>query len=937
MNLPFFENVYIKAVLIFIISGSLPALIHASNFSNYETILCKVKSSVNLETCINIKNANGTANMKERNGSIFVYEGTQCASRIGSHSYTLFQCVKGRWVMDQYITAKTVHRSKRFVEECYEFPCDRPKRRNRVPSITCPYVSTKYAGGGDSSVRVWWNEPRVAEIDMGSVDIQLIEGGQPGTWFDEGSHTIVYMAKDSSGEYATCSFTFNVIANTCQAPPSVDHGQFTCGSDGYNYLSTCYLSCSAGYVIERDNSIRCQTSKQWTSAGSCIVDVEPPRLDCGPNITAFAGPKLGKTSVTWTPVNATDNSRADVRVESDLPSGYLFEVGQTDVHFTARDASGNIGRCTKFITVTVKRCPNYQPIENANVSCSHANAYGSECVSVCNQGYQMVGADSQTCQENQTWSGSKPACNSRECGNPPFVAHGNYSCPSGLRYKNLCSLNCSAGYLPVTPTTIVCKSDQQWSQAGSCVDIEAPQFTKGCTRDFEVIAAAVRQRNYVRFTLPEAVDNSGEGVVITSNPISGSDFPLGASRVVVSATDSTGNQDNCSFSITVKSISCDAPNVNTSAKNVIVYDCPDQFVYGASCLMHCSNGDQIIGSNRMTCDKTRNSTQLDWKIDGNSFPFCNPHSCSKLNSPDNGALACNTSDGASEVCIVMCNDQYTYPYQTPFKFSCSKRTGTWLPNNTVQSCGKKRKPIAVTTELQFYYYTGSCSNDSATIKDKFLQTLGVSILRDACSEDSPCSVDTVELSCGAVVRRKRRDTSNVTFEFKISVVINIGEYKDLGDDEKTSKYYDDIVMGINAKIQTKADAGLLNIQSIGTLNKIEYGQVGLKCEPGTKMAQRLMACAGCGAGYMFINETESCQACPVGTYQEQDVAFSCTSCPDGQTTKDQGSTALTKCLDTEPNIVLISAAISAGACCVLITLFLTFFIYKRMRKRSIKT
>ncbi|XP_059171312.1 sushi, von Willebrand factor type A, EGF and pentraxin domain-containing protein 1-like isoform X2 [Physella acuta] len=862
MNLPLFENIYSKAGPIYIIFGSLVALIHASNFSNDEKILCKLKSYMNIETCFNIKNQNGLANLAERNGRTFVSEGTLCETNISPETFKIQQCVKGQWIKVQDKKAWIVHRSKRNFWDGSDFNFNIPSNLlpNRNPSVTCPSIPLiYYADKGEVSVAVWWNQPNVSDPDGDTVSVSLSQGSQPGVRFEEGSYTISYMAQDNRGAAATCSFAFNVIVRrcpnentyidrgsascqpfqrniygaqceyrcdvgyeltgatriqcesnsqwtapkpvcrpiTCQAPPVVEHGQFTCGSGGYSYLSTCYLSCEAGYAIERDSSIRCQVNKQWTCAGFC----------------------------------------------------------------------------------TVKRCPYYQPIENAAVSCSHDNAYGSECISVCNQGYQMVGANSQTCQENQTWSGTKPAC--------------NY--------------------------------------------IEAPQFTKGCTRDFEVIAAAVRQRNYVRFTLPEAVDNSGEGVVITSNPISGSDFPLGASRVVVSATDSTGNQANCSFSITVKSISCDAPNVNTSAKNVIVYDCPDQFVYGASCFMHCSNGDQIIGSNRMTCDKTRNSTQLDWKIDGNSFPFCNPQSCSKLNSPDNGALACNTSDGASEVCIVMCNNQYTYPYQAPFKFSCSKRTGIWLPNNTVQSCVKIRKPIAVTTELQFYYYTGSCSNDSATIKDKFLQALGVSIFRDACSEDSPCSVDTVELSCGAVVRRKRRDTSNITFEFKISVVINIGEYKDLGDDEKTSKYYDDIVMGINAKIQTKADAGLLNVQSIGTFNKIEYGQVGLKCEPGTKMAQRVMACAGCGAGYMFINETESCQACPVGTYQDQDVAFSCTPCPDGQTTKDKGSTDLTQCLDTGTNIVLISAAISAGAFCVLIGLFLTFFIYKRMRKRSIKT
>lgn len=59
---------------------------------------------------------------------------------------------------------------------------------------------------------------------------------------------------------------------------------------------------------------------------------------------------------------------------------------------------------------------------------------------------------------------------------------------------------------------------------------------------------------------------------------------------------------------------------------MIVYDCPDQYVYGASCWMNCSSGDPLTGSNRVTCDKVNKAMDLDWKIDGNAFPYCNRNS-----------------------------------------------------------------------------------------------------------------------------------------------------------------------------------------------------------------------------------------------------------------------------------------------------------------------
>ncbi|XP_059171308.1 sushi, von Willebrand factor type A, EGF and pentraxin domain-containing protein 1-like isoform X2 [Physella acuta] len=686
-------------------------------------------------------------------------------------------------------------------------------------------------------------------------------------------------------------------AIACAAPPTVENGKFTGCLGGYPYMSKCILTCKTGYVVDITDTIRCLSNRSWTVPGICR-DIAPPVLNCGAQkIEVYAGPKLSNVPVQWPPVTAVDNSNFSYPVESDIQSGAFFDIGVITVTFTAEDKQKNIGRCTKTISVIVKRCPPYEPDENANVSCSHSNAYGSVCTSVCNDGYLLVGADSQTCQENKTWSGSKPTCISRDCGSPPYVAHGNYTCLSGTKYKDVCTLNCDPGFQPVTPTTILCTILVEWTQGGYCKDTQPPTFPNGCTHDLEVIASAAGQPTYVSFTLPVAVDNSGDGVIVKSEPVSRTIFAPGSTKVTVTATDTLGLQSKCSFFVVVKTISCDAPNIDTSGKNLIRYNCSDQYVFGSSCDLSCMNGNPITGPTQIRCEKVDGNNSVQWKMEGNSRPICDPKTCSKLRVPNNGALSCDLLGGGSEICTLMCNENYSWPYQDPFQFSCVKGNGTWSPGEATRDCVARRKVVNVETDLVFYYYTGTCSSDSADIKGNFVEAVSSSIFRDLCSEHFPCTVDTVSVSCGIIARRRKRDTSSSSTEYKITATINIGEYKYKGDAESTFKYYDDIVMGINYKVQAKADAGLLNVPSIGTFDMFEYGQVGLKCEPGTKMVQRTMACAGCGTGYIFNNETESCQACPVGTYQDQEVAFSCTPCPVGKTTKNKGSTALNQCLD----------------------------------------
>ena len=61
-------------------------------------------------------------------------------------------------------------------------------------------------------------------------------------------------------------------------------------------------------------------------------------------------------------------------------------------------------------------------IENGNFTCSDGNKFGSECLFVCNPGFEMVGLKGKhfnsaalTCTANRTWDGWLPNCTRKQC------------------------------------------------------------------------------------------------------------------------------------------------------------------------------------------------------------------------------------------------------------------------------------------------------------------------------------------------------------------------------------------------------------------------------------------------------------------------------------------------------------------------------------------
>ncbi|XP_006809694.1 sushi, von Willebrand factor type A, EGF and pentraxin domain-containing protein 1-like [Neolamprologus brichardi] len=207
----------------------------------------------------------------------------------------------------------------------------------------------------------------------------------------------------------------------------------------------------------------------------------------------------------------------------------------------------------------VRSCPHLSLPKHGFLSCSNSfGSYRVVCQVGCDRGYRLEGDSELTCQANYQWSGPQPRCVEVRC--PPIVTLKNIflSPPAcGRRAVSpgfVCLLNCRPGYSLQGNRKAVCLSSGNWTAnvyKAVCTDTEPPWLQ--CPDN--IVAGTVERRGtaIVSWNVPNATDNSKEEVVVQAKPVYSLPqlFPIGKETITYFATDLSGNQANCSFTVTV--------------------------------------------------------------------------------------------------------------------------------------------------------------------------------------------------------------------------------------------------------------------------------------------------------------------------------------------------------------------------------------------------
>ncbi|XP_041478090.1 sushi, von Willebrand factor type A, EGF and pentraxin domain-containing protein 1-like [Lytechinus variegatus] len=258
--------------------------------------------------------------------------------------------------------------------------------------------------------------------------------------------------------------------------------------------------------------------------------------------------------------------------------------------------------------------------------------YGTTCSFTCPYGYQGLGEDVTSCDENGQWTSTNFSCERTPC--PPLDLEPGIdvtpsSCASVPRFGDTCTLHCSRSGFQIYPqdsASVTCSGNGRWTKniiSTTCKDVQSPVFTQ-CPEDFIVHPGRSSTTAFVSWTVA-ASDNDFVGPSVSCDHPSNVSMPVGQHHVTCVASDRSGNIEHCSFVVNVEVLRCEAlvPPLN----GLLEDSCDTE--YGSSCHVTCNPGYHLNGSSSASCEYNGSVTYWMWATE----PQCEANWCPSVALP----------------------------------------------------------------------------------------------------------------------------------------------------------------------------------------------------------------------------------------------------------------------------------------------------------------
>ncbi|KAH9490419.1 hypothetical protein Btru_035137, partial [Bulinus truncatus] len=399
-----------------------------------------------------------------------VPHGTVCTSLEGMKNvgWRVLQCWHGQWEVSG--KCKIVDVFLFNIIKCPVVPFS--GRKDMPPTIECQAVHDHSIEFGRVDVNVLWPTPTASDPEDGKLLPRQTGGPVSGSMLKDGNYLLMYEAKDSKGNTAFCSVSFNIYARHCPNHDGnslyyLNHGSVRCTKSNL-VGSVCSFTCEDNYEMKGFKTSQCLQDETWSSPSrpDCVLkrcpspgllenviikncpepyyigsichvqchegfqmkgdfmtclsnrtwsvvschDVSRPAIKCPDPILQMITSKASTAAVNFELKGLLDDSSTETT--SNYVSGQSFGLGKYVVVFTVKDKAGNEAKCAFNLTVSVQTCP---PLSQrfASVSCNDSNNVWSSCSVKCLFGSPDV-SDSVTtvvCKEDGVWSDSVPQCN----------------------------------------------------------------------------------------------------------------------------------------------------------------------------------------------------------------------------------------------------------------------------------------------------------------------------------------------------------------------------------------------------------------------------------------------------------------------------------------------------------------------------------------------
>ncbi|XP_064476715.1 sushi, von Willebrand factor type A, EGF and pentraxin domain-containing protein 1-like [Ornithodoros turicata] len=169
-----------------------------------------------------------------------------------------------------------------------------------------------------------------------------------------------------------------------------------------------------------------------------------------------------------------------------------------------------------------KKCQVLKPPKNGHMTCTTDRFdFDTECDFGCNEGYMLIGSRRRTCLSIALWDGLPSICRPVTC--PSLVTPENgylqprHCSETKLSVGETCHYRCKDGFTLTGNGERECSSTGSWSGAIPAC-VDSVAPTITCPDDLIVESEPGYGENLVDWNVPEAVDNSGVQVPVTAHP-----------------------------------------------------------------------------------------------------------------------------------------------------------------------------------------------------------------------------------------------------------------------------------------------------------------------------------------------------------------------------------------------------------------------------------
>ncbi|XP_039252679.2 sushi, von Willebrand factor type A, EGF and pentraxin domain-containing protein 1-like isoform X1 [Styela clava] len=272
---------------------------------------------------------------------------------------------------------------------------------------------------------------------------------------------------------------------------------------------------------------------------------------------------------------------------------------------------------------------------NGQENCDKNYFAGSKCDFTCNDGFRLVGTDSMTCLNSQSWEpGDAPTCSQITCMTLSFVGQGTtFVCTTGNLWGGVCTYGCMDGYdLSPTPTLgstidVTCTDTSLWQPSPpsnpsciirTCTELQF-EGTIDCTppdgRNFGTICS---------YTCPDGKE------------------PIGGSDKTLCESDGQWSGDQLQCGVVMCQQLVFPPGI---------FVCTNGFDYHSECSFKCPIGTEPdVTGKVMKCE-------IDKQWSGSMPSSCDPISCGDYGEVENGQANCDSINFGGR-CTVSCNFAY---------------------------------------------------------------------------------------------------------------------------------------------------------------------------------------------------------------------------------------------------------------------------------------